>query len=111
PELYAGYPRDAESAAPVPYPVSCSPQAWSAASAFAFVQAMIGLEVDGRTEEITCTPHLPPWLSAVRVRGLRFGRTQADIAITRDGPGAYHVAITRADGVHTEYPVAAASAE
>jgi len=110
PELYAGYMRDAETAAPVPYPVSCSPQAWSAASAFAFVQAMIGLEVDGRTGEIACTPHLPPWLSTVRVRGLRFGRTQADITITRDGPSAYRVAITRADGVHTEYPVATTSA-
>ena len=78
PELYAGYTRDAEASAPVPYPVSCSPQAWSAASAYAFVQAMIGLDVDGRTGEIRCTPHLPPWLSTVRVRGLRFGRTQAD---------------------------------
>jgi len=107
PELYAGYMRDAETTAPVPYPVSCSPQAWSAASAFAFVQAMIGLEVDGRTGEIACTPHLPPWLSTVRVRGLRFGRTQADIAITRDGPSAYRVAITRADGVSVEYSVVA----
>ncbi|MHB8648506.1 MAG: amylo-alpha-1,6-glucosidase [Thermomicrobiales bacterium] len=105
PELYAGYGRDEERAAPVPYPVSCSPQAWSAASAFAFVQAMIGLDVDGRTGEIACTPHLPPWLSVVRVRGLRFGRTQADIAITRDGATTYRVAITRADGVHMEYLV------
>jgi len=106
PELYAGYARDAETAAPVPYPVSCAPQAWSAASAFAFVQAMIGLDVDGRTGEIACTPHLPPWLSSVRVRGLRFGQTRADIAITRDGSDAYRVAITRADGVYTEYSVA-----
>jgi glycogen debranching enzyme len=106
PELYAGYARDAGTTAPVPYPVSCSPQAWSAASAFAFVQAMIGLDVDGRTDEISCAPHLPPWLSMVRVRGLRFGRTQADITITRDGTAGYHVAITRADGVHRKYSVA-----
>ncbi len=105
PELYAGHMRDAEAAAPVPYPVSCSPQAWSAASAFAFIQVMIGLEVDGRTGKIACTPYLPPWLSTIRVRGLRFGQTQADITITRDGPSAYRVATTRADGVHTEYPV------
>jgi len=110
PELYAGYRRDAETAAPVPYPVSCSPQAWSAASAFAFVQAMIGLDIDGRTGEIACTPHLPPWLSVIRVRGLRFGRTQADITITREGAAAYRVAITRADGVNVEYPVVITSA-
>ncbi len=110
PELYAGYARDVATAAPVPYPVSCSPQAWSAASAFAFLQAMIGLDVDGRTGEIACTPHLPPWLSSVRVRGLRFGRTRADIAITRDGPTAYRVAIAHADGVRTEYSVPSAQA-
>jgi len=110
PELYAGYRRDETRSAPVPYPVSCSPQAWSAASAFAFVQAMIGLDVDGRTGEIACAPHLPAWLSSVRVRGLRFGRTRADIAITRDSEAAYHVAIARADGVHTEFPVEGSSA-
>jgi len=103
PELYAGYRRTPETAAPVPYPVSCSPQAWSAASAFAFVQAMLGLDVDAWTGEITCAPHLPEWLSHVRVRGIRFGRTQADVDVQRDGMGAYRVRITRADGVQTEY--------
>ncbi|MDQ6603045.1 MAG: amylo-alpha-1,6-glucosidase [Chloroflexota bacterium] len=110
PELYAGYARDVATVAPVPYPVSCSPQAWSAASAFAFLQAMIGLDVDGRTGEIACTPHLPSWLSFVRVRGLRFGQTRADITITRDGPAAYRVAIAHADGVRTEYSVPSAQA-
>jgi glycogen debranching enzyme len=103
PELYAGYARTPETAAPVPYPVSCSPQAWSAASAFAFVQAMLGLDVDGWTGEITCAPHLPDWLSHVRVRGLRYSRTHADIDVRRDGNGGYRVAITRGDGVQTEY--------
>jgi glycogen debranching enzyme len=103
PELYAGYPRTAETAAPAPYPVSCAPQAWSAASAFAFVQAMLGLDVDAWTGEITCAPCLPEWLSHVRVRGIRYGRTQADIDVRRDATGAYHVHITRADGVETEY--------
>ncbi|MGI8856243.1 MAG: amylo-alpha-1,6-glucosidase [Thermomicrobiales bacterium] len=103
PELYAGYARTAETVAPVPYPVSCSPQAWSAASAFAFVQAMLGLDVDGWTGEIACAPHLPDWLSHVRVRGLRYGRTHADIDVRREGAGAYHIVITRADGVQTTY--------
>ena len=105
PELYAGYPRTPETAAPVPYPVSCSPQAWSAASAFAFVQAMIGLDVDGWTGEIRCAPHLPDWLSHVRIRGLRYGRTHADIDVRRDAQGGYRVSIIRGDGVRTEYAV------
>lgn len=85
PELYAGYARAAATTAPVPYPVSCAPQAWSAASAFAFLQAMLGLHADGRTGEITCDPQLPPWLSRVALRGMRYGRQQADIHVQRDG--------------------------
>ncbi len=107
PELYAGHARTAAVSAPVPYPVSCAPQAWSAASVFAFVHAMIGLDVDGRTGELTCAPHLPAWLSHVRVRGMRFGRTQADIDIRRaehSGSG-YRVSITRADGPQTTFVI------
>lgn len=95
PELYAGYARTSETRAPVPYPVSCSPQAWSAASAFAFLHAMLGLHVDGQTGDVTCDPHLPDWLSRVDVGRMRFGRTQTDILIERDGAGGYRVEIGR----------------
>lgn len=92
PELYAGYARAAATTAPVPYPVSCAPQAWSAASAFAFLQAMLGLHADGRTGEITCDPQLPPWLSRVALRGMRYGRQQADIHVRR-ADGDYRIDI------------------
>ena len=39
PELFAGYGRD-EVAAPVPYPTSCRPQAWSAAAAVVVAEAL-----------------------------------------------------------------------
>jgi glycogen debranching enzyme len=93
PELYAGYTRTRETSAPAPYPVSCSPQAWSAASAFAFLSAMLGLSVDGRTGDVRCDPCLPAWLSRVQIGGMRVGRTQADILVERDGAGGYRVAI------------------
>ena len=64
---------------------------------------MIGLDVDGRTGEIRCAPHLPNWLSHVRVRGLRYGRTHADIDVRREAHGGYRISITRGDGMHTEY--------
>ncbi len=98
PELYAGYSRTPETSAPVPYPVSCVPQAWSAASAFAFLHAMLGLNVDGQTGEVTCDPHLPDWLSRVHLRGMRFGRTQVDICVERDGAGGYRVEIAGPEG-------------
>jgi glycogen debranching enzyme len=40
PELFCGFPWD-ERLGPVPYPVACHPQAWSAASIFMIVQAML----------------------------------------------------------------------
>ncbi|MER3389195.1 MAG: glycogen debranching N-terminal domain-containing protein [Microcella sp.] len=48
PELHSG-DSASDSAAVVPYPAACRPQAWSAASAVAVLQAILGLEptVDG----------------------------------------------------------------
>jgi hypothetical protein len=43
PELYSGDSAE-DVAAPVPYPAACRPQAWSAASAIAVLQAALGLE-------------------------------------------------------------------
>ncbi len=43
PELFAGLSRD-DVAVPVPYPSSCSPQAWASASVLLLVRAMLGLE-------------------------------------------------------------------
>src|SRR6266550_3702164 len=39
PELFCGFDREG-SAMPVPYPVACSPQAWSAGAAFMFLETM-----------------------------------------------------------------------
>jgi len=43
PELHSG-DSASDSATPVPYPAACRPQAWSAASAVAVLQAVLGLE-------------------------------------------------------------------
>ena len=43
PELFAGLSRD-DVPMPVPYPSSCSPQAWASASVLLLVRAMLGLE-------------------------------------------------------------------
>jgi len=90
PELYAGYPRTPTTTAPTPYLVSCAPQAWAAASAFAFLHAMLGLTVDGHTGTVTCAPHLPPWLNRVDIRNMRYGQGRAaDIHVRRDGINGY----------------------
>ncbi len=97
PELFCGFARADETAvtAPVPYPVSCSPQAWAAAASQLLVRAMLGLNVDARRGRLVVRPALPDWLGAVTIRGLEvFGQPTAltvrraggSYAIETDGP-------------------------
>ena len=61
PELFCGFPRE-PSLGPVPYPVACYPQAWSAASVFMFLQAMLGMRVLGFERRVVFDTHLiPSW--------------------------------------------------
>jgi glycogen debranching enzyme len=47
PELFSGLDR-ADVEMPVPFPTSCSPQAWSAATPFLLLRIMLGLEPDNQ---------------------------------------------------------------
>ncbi|WP_288797463.1 glycogen debranching N-terminal domain-containing protein [uncultured Arsenicicoccus sp.] len=82
PELYAG---DPVLARPAPYPASCRPQAWSAASAAAVVTAVLGLRVDvpGRHVEVRPLPSLP--FGPLTVSGLRYGPTAFAVSVAADG--------------------------
>lgn len=82
PELYAG---DPVLGRPAPYPASCRPQAWSAASAAAVVTAVLGLRVDvpGRHVEVRPLPSLP--FGPLTVRGLRFGPAAFSVTVAADG--------------------------
>lgn len=100
PELFCGFPREPRLG-PVPYPVACYPQAWSAASVFMILQAVLGLEVMGfeRRVLIDDSPTLPSWLEWLRIENLKVGdgsislflrRTEDDVVVTeiseRRGP-------------------------
>ena len=67
PELFGGSP---ESGLPVPYPASCRPQAWSAASAGALVTAALGLTADAPAGRLSVRPMRPAPFGDLRVRGL-----------------------------------------
>jgi glycogen debranching enzyme len=85
PELYCGYPRTDESReAPVPYPVSCTPQAWAAAAIPLLVTSLLGLSVDPASGALTAAPSLPPWLDRVEVSGIEAGGTATRVRI--NGP-------------------------
>ena len=79
PELFCGMQRNAQGA-PVPYPVACRPQAWAAGALPMILMAILGLCPDApRGQLFIVRPHLPPWLSQVRVRGLRVGGATVDL--------------------------------
>jgi glycogen debranching enzyme len=83
PELFCGFDR-ATSPLPVPYPVACSPQAWSAGAPFLFLQTMLGLTPHaGRRELELFQPQLPDWLGKATLTNLRVGEAAVDLLFHR----------------------------
>ncbi len=83
PELYCGFDRH-DVGVPVPYPVACSPQAWSAAASLLLVRTMFGARANApeRTLELV-RPHLPTWLGKLTVTNLRVGDASVDLLFHR----------------------------
>ncbi len=86
PELWCGFGRDRRyHSTPAQYPVSCSPQAWAAGSAFMLLQALLGLEADAWEGVVRLRPVLPNWLGRVSLRKLRVAGSQVDFDVIREG--------------------------
>jgi glycogen debranching enzyme len=85
PELYCGFPR-VEGQAPAPYPVACLPQAWSSGAAFMLLQAVLGISIDGRRQEVHIRrPMLPIGIETLSIRDLPVGQARIDIEFHRMG--------------------------
>jgi glycogen debranching enzyme len=82
PELYSGLPMLGR---PSPYPASCRPQAWSAASAGAILTVALGLRADLPGGTLQVDPILPLPFGALRVEGLRLGGVPFSVSVNRDG--------------------------
>ncbi len=95
PELYAGIERHA-GGFPVQYLGANVPQAWAAGSAFALLQAMLGISLDAPRERIYVDPALPEWLPDITLLDLRLGRRHFDIRFWRE-QGETHFAVQRGD--------------
>jgi glycogen debranching enzyme len=85
PELFCGFPASYFTS-PVPYPTSCSPQAWASAAPFLVVRSFLGLDPDIPKGRIRLRPHLPKaWnqftLDRLMIAGhrLRFSATGATV--------------------------------
>ena len=81
PELYSGRPMMGR---PAPYPASCRPQAWSAASIGVLVSVALGLRPDGDGGLVVSPPYPAPF-GALRVEGLRFGGRELAVEVDADG--------------------------
>lgn len=66
PELFAGVARD-DFGFPVPYPTSCSPQAWAAAAPLLLLRTMLRLEPDVRNARVHLAPAVPEWVGHLSV--------------------------------------------
>lgn len=82
PELYAGEPVHGN---PAPYPASCRPQAWAAASAGLLVSTVLGLRADAPRGVVEVAPLPEGPFGAVHVEGIRVGGRS--LALTVDGAG------------------------
>ncbi len=81
PELFCGFDRD-QFPAPVPYPTSCSPQAWAAATPLSLVGDLLQLTPDRASGSIHAVNSLPAQWGAVHARGLSAGGGRIDIDTT-----------------------------
>lgn len=82
PELFSGMSRE-EVGFPVPYPTSCSPQAWAAASPLLFLRTMLRFEPDFRNAKLHLAPVIPPWIGRLRLE--RIPVMGGDLTIELEG--------------------------
>ncbi|MFX0574886.1 glycogen debranching N-terminal domain-containing protein [Nocardia nepalensis] len=82
PELFSGFDR-AEFDAPVPYPTSCSPQAWASAAPLLFMRSMLRLEPGSGSASVA--PAVPDRYLPLRVSGVRVGSDVLTVTVDNEG--------------------------
>ena len=83
PELFCGFARRPANG-PTFYPVSCIPQAWSAAAPLSLIQSCLGLSFDAAKRGVQFDqPMLPPFLDDLVIRNLAIGNEWVDLRLHR----------------------------
>lgn len=97
PELFCGFDK-IDAAAPINYPVSCSPQAWAAGSIFQLLKVCLNFEPDAARGILRVRePALPDWLDTITLTGLRVGAASVDVKVTSQA-GSTSCQILRKEG-------------
>lgn len=83
PELFCGFDRTAY-AAPIPYPTSCSPQAWAAASPVHLMRTLLRMDPCLPTGELWMAPVLPDGFGSFEADNVQLGPCRLFLAADRD---------------------------
>jgi glycogen debranching enzyme len=83
PELFCGFDRDIYPQ-PIPYPTSCSPQAWAAATPFSLIRTLLRLDPCVPTGDVWLSPVLPQGFGRVRVENVPIAGSRITVEIDRD---------------------------
>jgi glycogen debranching enzyme len=84
PELFCGFDRD-DFARPVPYPTSCSPQAWAAAASRLILRSLLRLNPDIPHGQVQLCPLVPQRLLPLRLENIPIAGARVDVSVDADG--------------------------
>ncbi|MCW2829134.1 MAG: Amylo-alpha,6-glucosidase [Marmoricola sp.] len=84
PELFCGFDRD-EYPDPVPYPTSCSPQAWASAAPVHLVRTLLRFDPWLSRGRLWVDPVLPAAFTPLRVEGVGLGERRVSLEVTAEG--------------------------
>jgi glycogen debranching enzyme len=84
PELFCGFSRT-EFPRPVPYPTSCSPQAWAAASSRMVLRSLLRFNPDIPHGQVHLCPMVPDRFLPIRLTNVPLAGTRMEIIVDVDG--------------------------
>lgn len=80
PELFGGFDR-VDIDTPVPYPTSCSPQAWAAGSPLLLARTILGLDPNVPAGEVRVAPRLPAGIDRLSLARIPIAGARVDIEV------------------------------
>jgi glycogen debranching enzyme len=83
PELFSGLSPE-ELPVPVPYPASCSPQAWASAAPLLVMRSMLGFEPSLPQGIVEIDPVLPEGAAHLAIHGVALGTARVSVEVDRD---------------------------
>ena len=84
PELFCGFDR-AEYAEPIPYPTSCSPQAWAAAAPIHLVRTLLRFEPCAPRRRVSLSPAWPESFGSLQLANVPLAGSRLSLSLAADG--------------------------